>query len=135
MAEGGGVVYVAANGPDGWVLQRYIDRTLDWERALGEAVHVSDVVVDARGRAYLGGTLSGAHSFDGEHLGEEHDGWVAAFDAEGGLRWVDIVDNPAGSLWVVMKEVEVSLASGLVYEPSRSRLPYLSRRFALGTLT
>ncbi|HJL31435.1 MAG TPA: hypothetical protein RMI62_20295, partial [Polyangiaceae bacterium LLY-WYZ-15_(1-7)] len=115
VAEGGGVVYVAANGPDGWVLQRYIDRTLDWERALGEAVHVSDVVVDARGRAYLGGTLSGAHSFDGEHLGEEHDGWVAAFDAEGGLRWVDIVDNPAGSLWVVMKEVEVSLASGLVY--------------------
>lgn len=115
VAEGGGVVYLAVLGTDdaGWVIQRYVDRNLEWERQLGAAIALSDITVDDAGRVYASGVVRDGVSFDGVSRGAEDEGFVVALDATGATRWSWFHAPPADSLNTRIREVEVSGA--LVY--------------------
>lgn len=110
VAEGGGVVYVAALGTDdaGWVIQRYVDRNFEWERQLGAAITLGDLAVDEAGRVYASGVVRDGVSFDGVTRGAADEGFVVALDEMGDTRWSWFHAAPADAFNTRVREIEVS---------------------------
>jgi hypothetical protein len=89
---------------DGLLARIAPDGSLAWVRQLGDLglapgiiVKAWDAALTSAGDLVVVGLINGRPAFHGRPLTSTYSGFVAAFDAQGSMRWLELLSGPDGS--------------------------------------